>query len=587
MIQENLWHQLPPLVHPFPVFALTAGQNGIWAGSLGGVARYPSTEPEEVWQPCIAGLPISSVMALFYTNGVLLAGGVGGVAYSHNGGRRWQAARLEDISAIITHFIASPQFTSDRTILAATLSNGILRSDDAGRTWKSANFGLEGTEVKALTWSNSSNVLAATAEGIYRSPNAGRAWKHLFEAEDIDALIYLPSGEVVATLESGGLLHSTDGGTNWSLKTNTLQGTALYVTASNTLLMGTTSNGLVRSTDGGTSWQTVDNMLVHIFTAGRDALYAGTERGVSLSYDDGLTWHELPSPPLYDFRQLLLDSGHPHLVGSYSGIAVYSSYERRWGVLAASPVPISAVATAPDGSWMVANAAGITVLPTNRLSVATSRTELSGMVSYFTSRQATSGWEAWALLTTPEEKQLLYSHDQGTTWQAQSTPFGILPPVALQATADRLIAATYDTRQQRVCIWISDDDGVSWQRSIEAETDWPHVSTCAQPPLITVGNVILVQRPPAQHWHKVGILDHGSMIRRVVSIHKDQLATLFVLTTNGIYSSEDEGASWQRYNEELPGEHILDIACDETNVFALLSGGRVWQRALTKPDYNK
>ena len=175
---KNGWHPLPPIVVSSPVFTLAAGQNGIWAGGTGGIAWYPgaphgNTSTIDGWQPRISTLSLSLVTALAYREGLLLAGGLEGIAYSLDGGMHWQSVALEDGAASITAFALSPQFAKDHTAVAATMENGVLRTDDGGRSWANASFGLESFEVTALAWFSASVLLAATSDGIYRSSNAG------------------------------------------------------------------------------------------------------------------------------------------------------------------------------------------------------------------------------------------------------------------------------------------------------------------------------------------------------------------------------------------------------------------------------
>ncbi len=170
-----------------------------------------------------------------------------------------------------------------------------------------------------------------------------------------------------------------------------------------------------------------------------------------------------------------------------------------------------------------------------------------------------------------------------------------------------LLLATYDPRQYHVCIWSSIDDGETWERNIEADTQWPLVATCDDPPLMSISNVILLQDATGQ-WNKVSIGSDSSMIRRVVSLHGNETddrhncsgqdgedecdgnrgrdkfdpnnTILIALTTTGLHRSDDWGASWQQDHEDLPIEQIIDIAASTTDLYVLLAGGQVWKRSL-------
>jgi photosystem II stability/assembly factor-like uncharacterized protein len=645
---KNRWHPLPSIVVSSPVFTLAAGQNGIWAGGTGGVAWYPghpqgNTPTKDGWQPRISTLTLSLVTALTYREGLLLAGGLEGIAYSLDAGMHWQVVALEDRAASITAFALSPHFSKDHTAVAATMENGILRSDDGGRTWVNASFGLESFEVTALAWFSGSVLLAATSDGIYRSSNGGRAWRRIYEGEElgIDTIVSLSDGELLASLEQAGLLRSTDGGAHWFLDENSLRDVHIFslfveevagkdaVTpgrdksgpygGGKALFVGTLERGLLRSMDGGTSWETVYNGTVLSLVSGDGRLYAGTDSGVSCSDDGGRTWYDLPCPPVHDLCNLFVYEKQPLLKGAYAGIMHYTGSD--WKAFPNLPQGLTGIAIAPDGSLFVSSIDGLMHLSPGGDSeggTATAGRDKSGpygrqiliegqagQVNFITFRQSGSSWQAWA--ASGDGTRLLRSDDEGTTWQSLRPPFGVLPVVALEVMSQRLIAATYDPRQYRVCIWSSTDDGETWERGVVAETQWPLVATCDNPFLITIGSVILVQNASGQ-WNKVSMSNDGGMIRRVVSMRqnkddgKNALAqdgddpsgrdtpgrdksgpygtTLIALTTTGIHRSDNWGENWRQHNEGLPVEQILDIAGDDTNLYILLAGGQVWKRRL-------
>src|SRR5258707_1718309 len=341
--KEQRWQRLWLPVVPPPVFALAADRERLWAGGVGGVASYALAEIQSrqgEWQLGVTDLPLAAVTVLLALDEVLLAGGSEGIACSYNGGQSWQQAGLEDGLASITALAASPDFARDRRCVAATLTNGILRTDDGGYTWINASFGLESLEVNALIWTDQATLLAATSAGIYRSRDSGRAWRQIYRGEDserieVEALATLPGGVLLAALVSGELVISRDNGKNWSTSQPApgAQALSLCATSTGVLLYGTLEHGLLRSDDAGASWQTVHNQAAHVCVqsspkllargnrgASAAPIYAGSETGVSVSLDDGRAWGELPSPPLHDLRTILTRCTHLLLTGTYTGI---------------------------------------------------------------------------------------------------------------------------------------------------------------------------------------------------------------------------------------------------------------------------
>ncbi len=580
---KHAWQQLPPIVSPSPVFALAAGQGEIWTGGVGGIASYPATDTSAVWQSRIARLPLSSVTALLYQDGLLLAGGIEGIACSWDGGINWQSAQLEEGMASITAFAASPQFNTDQTVVAATLANGILRSADGGRTWSNATFGLESFEVNTLAWGPGSTLLAGTIDGLYRSPNAGRAWRRLSidEEASVEAIAFLPDGAFLATLEAGGLLRSDAGGVHWYVDNSVgqdIHAISLLVTAQQTLLMSTIEQGLLRSTDGGASWHPTYAHIVLSLAAEQNTLYAGSDNGVSVSDDDGLTWRELGCPPIHDLRQLFLYKQQPLVTGAYAGIMCYTS-EQTWSSIADLPQPLTAVAILPDDTLLLSSPTGLLHVADDGKTQQTVMQGQTGQVARITVRQDGATWRIWA--GSADGTRLLRSDDNGTTWQALPAPFGVLPLAALHATAERLIAATYDPRQYRVCIWSSTDNGETWERAMEAETKWPIVATYQHSMSggFAIGDMLFLQRIGGQ-WSRSNVGSEAGAVRRIISAQQHGKTVLLALTTTGIQRSEDEGATWQHDDEGLPVEQIMDIATTDTTLSILLTAGRVWQCAL-------
>ncbi len=122
-------------------------------------------------------------------------------------------------------------------ILAGSYGAGIFRSADSGTNWERANIGLTANALRTLQPdpTKPGAILAGTepARG-FRSIDGGLSWREfesIAEIEGVDEwfLPYSPrsgairnfvatrNGELFASIEVGGLLHSPDGGERWSL----------------------------------------------------------------------------------------------------------------------------------------------------------------------------------------------------------------------------------------------------------------------------------------------------------------------------------------------------------------------------------
>ena len=375
-------------------------------------------------------------------------------------------------------------------MLAATLENGILRSDDRGKRWYSVISGLENLETTALTWIDDSNVLVGTTNGIYHSANSGQSWlvTRGSEGYEVGALTSMPNGTALAALESGGLLSSSDSGITWSKLEDMpadIAGSAFSVTEEGTLLWGTIGNGILRSTDSGRSWQQVHESTVLSFAANGNTLYAGHSDGLSVSVDDGITWISLPHPPIHDLRQILVVDGQPLLIGAYAGLQRYYSKKQAWTSLSAPGTPLSTIEHVIGDVLVASSLEGLAHSVDGGQTWQTVLRGTYGHLAHLTFLADGTGCAG-----SVNAAYLLYTWDGGIHWQPRDTPLGTFPLVALQITTDGLLAATYDPVQSRVRVWHSLDKGTTWQCSIEAVTSWPIIATWNEPTLFTLGGML-------------------------------------------------------------------------------------------------
>jgi photosystem II stability/assembly factor-like uncharacterized protein len=571
--RETDWFYYPPITLPSPILALAAERQGIWAGGAGGVAWYPIYRN---WEPRITGLHLSTVAALASSeSGVLLAGGNGGIAYSSDGGLKWQIAEMTENTATVTALLLSPHYVQDQIALAATLDKGIMRSEDGGKHWQATTSGLHNFDTTSLVWAKSETALAGTIQGIYRSSDAGRTWKIAQGTEEdaVAALAYLSDGSLLAALESGGLLSSQNDGLDWaeygSLPAE-VQGTALWVTTTGTILLGTAEQGILRSTDKGLTWQCVHDQAAFSFIANGQTLYAGIMNELAASVDDGETWIALPHPPIHDLRQLLIDQDQPLLAGTYAGLLHYNPSRQAWVPLTETPRPLLAVALAPDGAYLISTQEGLERSTDKGLTWQNVLADTEGQITRITLRTDGGGWAGSA-----NGKRLFKTADGGLHWEAVKPPFGALPLAALQAMPGQLIAATYDAQRYRAGFWRTLDDGQSWQQGIEVEMNWPIIATWHQPTLLTMGSFIHIQSERDQ-WRQEIVGNGQEPVRRVVGNGQILLA----LTTDSILRSPDSGVSWQKEENIPTAWQILDLTIHQNTLYLLLTGGQLCSRPL-------
>ena len=201
---------------------------------------------------------------------LIMVGSVDGIARSLDGGQSWSSATLTQPWQV-SQIVLSPNFDADGIAFAATLEDGVLRTNDAGERWFAWNFGLLDLETLALavSWNfaQDETVFAATGTGIFRSINGGRAWRELaFAGEGEAAEEALPPTGVAMTrdmvavgTESNGLFYSRDNGDSW-FKRNAFrsgQTNAIASSADGAKLVLATPSAIAISEDSGANWQRI------------------------------------------------------------------------------------------------------------------------------------------------------------------------------------------------------------------------------------------------------------------------------------------------------------------------------------------
>lgn len=546
-----MWTAFPKIEQTTPVIALATSPDGLWAGWVGGVAVHADN-----WQ---IALPSLSTAALVWTGSSLLAGGTGIVRW-HSG--HWRQALIEGNIGAITVMAAQGDIA-----LAGTLSAGIIRSEDDGRTWKPATFGLASYEITAIAWLDENIVLAATADGVYRSPNAGRAWQlgNGTENGPFAALAVLPDGSVLAGVEIGGIMRSTDDGVNWTRYGDLPPDVQIFslLAAGGAVFLGSASHGLLRSTDNGATWHEVADITVLALAANEQTLYAGTDSGLYTSVD-GSRWTPMPSPPLHDLRQLRFFNDAPLVYGIHATPVIFQ--DNQWHEIVLAPSPLYALAVSPDGALL---ASGVEGLLRSTDGGETWRTAVAGgigIVAHISLQADGIGYAGSA-----DGTRLLRTHDYGVSWKALNAPFGVLPLAALQTVEhpSMVIAATFDPRRDIAQIWRSMDIGTSWQRGAEIKTNWPIVSTLDQPLLLALGSLVFTQHPEGG-WQSYRV---GENIRRIVGNPQ----VLYALTLSDVTRSTDAGQTWAPLADRPAGE-IADIALHNDTFYILMNDGVLWHK---------
>jgi photosystem II stability/assembly factor-like uncharacterized protein len=287
----------------FGVGAMCKSGNKIFASS----SNYTdyTTDNGETWinvQP-LEGAIIFSYYCLGDT---IFAGGQTKIYRSTDNGNTFTTITL-NLGFSIVNISA---ITSVGPILyAATSYDGVYKSTDFGSNWTPANGGMGSKDVRALTVTNTTTLIAGTHYvAMYRSTDLGQSWTKSVTGFPAGAsiLCLLESDSSIYAGTRDGVFRTDDNGDNW-VKMGGTNDTTMYsdiwamcehdgvIYASMQLYFDAT---IYKSTDKGTTWIRCSKTglpaglsFIKGLEGSGNNLVAGTDEGIYYSPDGGDNWY--------------------------------------------------------------------------------------------------------------------------------------------------------------------------------------------------------------------------------------------------------------------------------------------------------
>lgn len=559
----NEWQKISEVTVPSPALAVAVDAKGIWVGGLGGVMWRKFYGD---WEPRVALTGVSAIAPTADGRQVIV-GSSEGIVYSQDYGETWIAAQLPADCGAVMDIALSPTFAADQTAVAATTKRGVLRSTDGGQQWHSSHIDAE---ITRLLWTRPVLIATSTA-GIYYSHSGGQQWELAATAADrpFAAVTALADGRLVAAGE--GVLWVSDDGQTWREGYPLPSEAAVFALRSvaksaQALLVGMAEQGLYYSANLGETWRKVYEEPALAIAAWEDKMLAGMTDRFIVSHTGGISWVEWPTPQIHDLRHLLvLDDETLLLRGRYVTALRYNN-KKGWQGLTDMPRPMAAHNVAPTGEIYIATAEGLF----GSADSAASWVQINSLpdITHLASR---ADGTLFAVMTNGN--RILISDDQWLSWEAHTLPFDH-PLITLNAMPHLILAATYDSQAQLVHVWLSGDEGQQWQETAVIKTNWPLVSAWSQPPLLTIGNVLLKQTIAG--WQPRELAGNSAPFRRLAGFGE----VVFGLTTEGVWGSNDKGVSWVAIDVPVHGAYIVDMAVTEQHLYVLHIDGQILHRPL-------
>jgi parallel beta-helix repeat protein len=299
-----------------------------------------------VWRP-VASPDRAQVSALASSGGTLFAGTMAGLFASEDLGTSWQ------LRGPASHSVGRLLPTAEGALLAGTYRQGILRSNDGGRTWSTVGF-ERNIYIVGLVQESDGPIYAAVLgavedepTGVFRSSDDGRTWVATgLETEEVYSLS-LPRPGLLFAGTRRGLFRSEDGGATWSrmgalpseapVSRVVAAGGNLYA-AMGARLYRIPGGGVARSADGGRTWEptgglppgiAVLDLAVRegsVFAAAGDVVRGGGKGLFRL--DEAGTWR--PAGLEDAWLRQLLDTPDGLFAGAYELGVFHSPDGRTW-----------------------------------------------------------------------------------------------------------------------------------------------------------------------------------------------------------------------------------------------------------------
>jgi photosystem II stability/assembly factor-like uncharacterized protein len=542
-----------------------------------------------------------------------------------NGGRTWRALGLRGQPIGISP--AGPP-----TVYAAAGGSGgtsrLLRSTDAGLTWRAADDGLPSTYVWALAFDPTApaTVYAAMGpQGLFASGDGGGSWRKLGVSAaygEVTAVAVDPRDpRTVYAGTDAGVIKSLDGGGSWRLANAALGGhgrdrwygevSSLVVDPRDprTVYATTFCTGVFRSTDGGRRWSRANGGLeascgrrysLAIDPLGPSSLYAtDSSHGVFKSSDGGARWLAANSGlSLSTVFSLAVDSQRsPAVYAAAGGLGLFKSSDGgvNWRSLATGPKLVDEVAVDPsDPRIVLAVAAGYGIFRSPDAGRTWAGTRF-GVGARRVNVVAISGRTAYA---GSGGFGLFRSSDGGRSWHELGA-LGALGVKHVEAVAiapgDASVVYAGSDFGGAQGLFKSTDGGSSWQPLTNTGVGVIALDP-TNPATLYIGALggngsIFRSTDGGTSWRRADAglprlwvkTDGGKRIPETfgvsaLSVDPAQPATLYAAVyEHGVFRSTDSGRSWHPLNAGLPTLDLGSLALDATGrtLFAGTSDGGV------------
>lgn len=522
-----------------------------------------------------------------------------GLYKSEDGGNTWTKILYKDNKTGVADLLMDP--THPDVLFASTWEFrrmpysfnsggngcGLFKSTDGGKTWKEITQGLPpkpfGRIAMALAPGNPNKMLAiveSKTTGLYISDNAGESWKNQSATMNVCArpfyfstIVFDPKDENRVYRPAFEFAYSDDGGYSFS----------------------------GASADGG--WVHSDMHALWINPTNTNIMYLGTDGGVYLSIDRGVTWIFQQSLPVGQFYHVSHDLQEPYHV--YGGLQDNGS----WMAPCSAPGGVGNANWSRlfggDGFWTQPDVDGKTAYAEYqggnmvRIDMHTMKAENIQPKKTLKEEKLRWNWNTPIVLGTKNPKNLyvgaqyLYkSTDQGRNWtrispdlttndkkKQEQEESGGLSADNTSAENHCTIFTIAESPLDENLVWVGTDDG-NLQYTTDGGKKWTNVSKnipacgiAAQAWVSSIQpsrfdpNVVYatfdnhmygdhktylgVSRDMGKTWKRLDSKEFSAFAHKILEDRVNP-KLFFLGTEQGLFATVDGGENWFRMKNEMP-----------------------------------
>ena len=528
----------------------------------------------------------------------------GWIYESHNSGADWKRlARVGKRDDLVLDNIVFDPATPGRILAGAWVlskaDGGLYLSDDAGVTW-TAVPDMKGQSIRALVNapSDPKTLVAGTLKGIYRSTDGGAHWQLISpegsqELHEVESIAIDPKD---TNIIYAGTWHlpwkTTDGGKHWSnIKEGVIDDSDVFSIIIDqkepNVVYASACSGIYKSETAGAHFQKIQGIpstarrtrVLMQDPTNRNIVFAGTTEGLYRTTDSGKTWVRMTGPEVIvndvyvsptDSNRVMLatdrggvlvsnDGGH-NFSQTNSGfssrqIITYLEDSRQPGTIYIGLVNDKAwggVFMSSNGgmTWTQKNT-GLEAHDVWSLGQAPNGTIFAG-TRHGIYRLNGNMWSkvdrvslALPVVATPSATTKTTAGSRKTTAKAspvKPTPKPVVKPFdgtvfAFTRDGDRMFAAT------SAGVLKSTDSGQSWTLAANPEGHvWYSIGAAKSTVFAASLSKASLTTDGGQTWTAV---KPPSDLTQITSVAVDGFGGLWIGGREGVYLSEDKGATWQ------------------------------------------